>query len=104
MSNSQLSKSFNRKFFHDFVELSPEHQAEILKTEGVLLDTELDGNSLVRLYYLAGFFVEEILDNTSLELQFILPYKRGFRIASYLLQQDSPALGISFLQNYPYHN
>ncbi len=104
MSNSHPSKSFNKKFFHDFVELSPEHQAEILKLEGLLLDTDIEGDSIVRLYYIAGFFVEEFLDKEKLNIQFILPYKRGFRIHSFLAQPETPALGKNFLQTYPYHN
>lgn len=104
MNKSSVSKSFNRKSFHDFVELSPAHQAEVLRTEAQLLDTEVDGNSLVNLYYLSGFFVEEILHKTTLELQFILPYKRGFRIRNYLLDQNGNMLGQNYIQHYPYHN
>lgn len=75
---------FNAQSFQSFVKFSPERQSEILKTTGLLLDTDFEHDSIVNLYFLSGFFVEEIVDKTTRELKFVLPFKHGFKIQNYV--------------------
>jgi hypothetical protein len=74
----------NLQLFYAFVKSGPISQHQALLNKGVLLDSDNEGAHLVNLYYLDGFFVEETICNRHNSVVNILPYKRGYKLKSFL--------------------
>jgi hypothetical protein len=69
--------------FNSFVKLAMNEQALLLEEKGLKLDTEFDDNQVINLYFLNGFFVEEIRSACN-KIVAILPYKRGYKLETFL--------------------
>lgn len=83
-ANNNIHPEINQKDFLDFIKLSQINQAGLLKATGVKLDSDIENDKRVNLFYLGGFFVEEIRaisDNSLLE---IIPFKNGYRLENYV--------------------
>ena len=70
--------------FYEFSQLSASDQLLMLAAYGVLLDTDREDGKVIRLYFLHGFFVEQV-ENTSGEVLELIPYKNGYRLYNFLL-------------------
>jgi len=81
---TNLHSILNLQSFYDFVKLSKTQKEELLITEGVFLDLDNEKDLVTRLFFLKGFFVEEIFCRSLNEVMDIIPYKQGYRIESYL--------------------
>lgn len=79
----------NLKSFHDFNKLSITEKKELLSAEGIFLDLESEDDLVTRLYFLNGFFVEEVFSRSKNEIVELIPYKKGFKIESYLKNDSS---------------
>ena len=95
---------FSAQSFHSFIKFNPERQAEILRANGLLLDTEFERDSIVNLYFISGFFVEEILDKNTRELQFVLPFRHGFKIQNYVKYRSFFSKENKVILDFPYCN
>lgn len=73
----------------EFVKLNTIQKVELLTQEAVLLDLDTEKNTITRLYFYRGFFVEEVFCRNLNEITDIIPYKQGFRIKSYLKSESS---------------
>lgn len=73
----------NLQSFYDFVKLSLSQQCALLKEKGLFLDLDSEKTTLTRLYFLNGFFVEEITSVESNTITGIIPYKQGYRLGNY---------------------
>jgi hypothetical protein len=82
MKTDSRQPALTSKSFYDFIKLSKTRQTSLLKEKGILLDFDNENNIVTRLYFLNGFFVEEIMNQQS-SLSEIIPYKQGYRIESY---------------------
>ncbi len=69
--------------FYSFVKLSEQQRRRLLKEKGTLLDTENNADNIVKLYFLDGFYVEEIIPLNSPGTSEIVPFKRGYKLESY---------------------
>lgn len=70
--------------FYGFLKLEKQKQADVLKHKAIKLDSDVDGNQVIHLYFIDGFFVEEIRSCNTGTLISILPYKTGYRLAIFL--------------------
>jgi hypothetical protein len=62
--------------------MNEKEQMKMLKEKGILIDEEKEQELIIRLYFVNGFFVEETTkDNKVIEM---LPFRRGYKIDSYL--------------------
>lgn len=95
---------FNRQSFQEFVKFKPERQSEVLKSTGLLLDTDFEQDTIVNLYFLSGFFVEEIIDKKTRKLQFVLPFKHGFKIQNYVKYRSFFSKENKVVLDFPYCN
>lgn len=69
--------------FFEFNRLPLGRKLAILQDIGVLLDTDVDKERVVKLYFLYGFFVERIESLTGEHLE-LIPYKNGYRVYNFL--------------------
>lgn len=67
-----------------FLQLSTKERVSQLHQKGLLLDSDVEKESRVNLYYLNGFFVEEIQNSITSEVEDLIPYKSGYRLKTYL--------------------
>lgn len=67
-----------------FLQLNTKERVSLLHQKGLLIDSYVEKESRVNLYYLNGFFVEEIQNSNSTEVQDLIPYKSGYRLKTYL--------------------
>lgn len=84
MKNQFTQPNLNQQAFNTFVKSCETSQHQVLLDKGILLDIDKEGTLQVNLYFLDGFFVEEIIcnfDNTIIE---IVPYKTGYKLESFL--------------------
>lgn len=95
---------FNSESFNSFVKYAPKTQSDILKKTGLLLDTDFEKDTIVNLYFLSGFFVEEIIDKNTRELQFVLPFKQGFKIRNYVKYRSFFSKENKVILDFPYCN
>ena len=63
---------------YDYAKLSEGEKEELLKNQALFVEQYTDGDVLIQIYFLNGFFVEvtikkgKVTDN--------IPYKRGYKI------------------------
>jgi hypothetical protein len=57
----------------------------LLKNEGFFIESEMEGRSIINVYFLNGFFVEVTVCEG--EVIYNLPYQRGHMISESLLHQ-----------------
>lgn len=72
-----LLTAFNQASFNQFVRLSSEQKSDLLKKSGLLVDSLNDHNEHVDLYFIDGYFAEEIRYSES-GAHIVLPYKNGY--------------------------
>ncbi len=91
MKKNTLLSTLNLQSFYDFVRLNMHQQSRLLLAEGIILDQDNDYDTLTRLYFLDGFFVEEIVCKSTNELTDIIPYKQGYKLKSFMGIKRYPA-------------
>lgn len=84
MVTEQLLPILNSQAFYDFAKLSKIRQIELLRGYGTFLDQDADEDTVTRLYFLHGFFVEEIVSEKNNEVMELIPYKQGYKLDNYL--------------------
>lgn len=67
----------------DFIRLSLSEQCKILKQLGIFLESYQDKETLVKIYYVSGFFVEVTISKPELEKIEIIPYRNGYKSSHY---------------------
>lgn len=75
---------FNNEAFNTFIHLEPIAQHNKLVSNGLLVDRDIDNNEPVNLYFLDGFFVEEIRPDNEINPPDIIPYKHGYKAESFV--------------------
>ena len=74
----------NLQSFYSFAKLTKTEQETLLVEEGVFLDLDCEKETTTRLYFLQGFFVEEIFNRNLNEIVDVIPYKQGYKIESFI--------------------
>ena len=87
MKTNTLYPFLNLKYFYEFIKMNRNEQGLLLKEQGVLLDFDSEKEITTRLYFLQGFFVEEIFCREQNEIIDVIPYKQGYRIERFLKAQ-----------------
>lgn len=72
------------KSFFDFIKLNKTEQGKLLIERGIFLDMDNEKDTITRLYFLDGFFVEEIICKNNSEVVELIPFKQGYKIESFL--------------------
>ena len=67
-----------------FLHLNTNEKVSLLHQKGLLLDSDVEKESRVNLFYINGFFVEEILNRITSEIEDLIPYKSGYKLETYL--------------------
>ena len=70
--------------FYGFVKSSKDEKIRQLLNKGILMDTDIEKDTKISLYYLEGFFVELSTSVKSKQITDIVPFKRGYRVQNYL--------------------
>lgn len=73
----------DHKHFYSFLKRPVSQQTELLRTEGILLDTDIEKDYLINLYYIKGFFVEETFSISQKRVIENIPFKQGYRFQNY---------------------
>lgn len=84
MKIDSIHPQLNLQSFYDFAKMSKEDQCSLILKNGMFLDADIEKDSLVKLYFLNGFFVEEVVSLHEDKVIDIIPYKQGYRLESYL--------------------
>lgn len=84
MKIDSIQPLLNLQSFYDFVKLSTSQQSALLKEKGLFLDLDSEKSTLTKLYFMNGFFVEEITHRRLNSVVEIIPYRQGYRIENYL--------------------
>jgi hypothetical protein len=84
MKIDSIQPALNLKSFYDFVRLNQSQQINLLKEKGLFLDLDSEKTTLTKLYFINGFFVEEVINRKKNSVIDIIPYKQGYRIENYL--------------------
>jgi hypothetical protein len=71
----------------DFARLSRPEQIELLRTCGILLDTDFENDKFIHLYFLNGYFVEVTISPSNNGETAIIPFRQGYRMRTYIRQQ-----------------
>ena len=61
MKIDSIQPQINLQSFYDFAKLDKSQQCELLDSEAVFLDLDSDKSTFTKLYFLSGFFIEEIV-------------------------------------------
>lgn len=88
MKTETLKPNLNLHSIVDFARLSKTQQITMLAQEAVLLDLDSEKAIITRLYFIDGFFVEEVFNRDLNEIVDIIPYRKGFRIKSFLKSES----------------
>jgi hypothetical protein len=96
MKMNYVIPQLNANAFYTFIKLNKSEQAKILRDCALKLDTENDGDDVVNLYYLNGFFVEEIISGTGNNDVTFLPFKRGYKLEKFLKDKGAIEMKASF--------
>lgn len=75
---------FDAKAMSSFAKEDVIRQSEILKENGIMLDRDSENDKTINLYFLKGFFVEEIISRAENKILDILPFKRGYKVEKFL--------------------
>ena len=78
MKTLTITPAINLNFFYNFAKMSLIQKEEVLKHKGIRFDCYCENDLETNIYYLNGFYVEEIIDNKENTLQDIIPYKHGY--------------------------
>lgn len=54
----------------------------LIEHEGILLDTYIDKNDIIKIYFLHEFFIEVNVNVDSRFITDIIPFKRGFKLTN----------------------
>jgi hypothetical protein len=73
----------NQKKLGHFAGLTLTQKKALLTKKACLLDSDEEKGDIVNLYFLEGFFVEEIICANTQTIKDIIPYKSGFRLSHY---------------------
>jgi hypothetical protein len=74
----------NPKGLYNFLKTSISGQTEILRNHGILLDTDIEKDILINLYFIDGFFVEETFSISEKRVIENIPFKQGYRMQNYV--------------------
>lgn len=77
MENTNTLTSFNTESFNNFVHLDKSQKFALLRKKALLVDSMNDKNERVNLYFLDGYFIEEVINHAS-GASLILPYRHGY--------------------------
>ena len=66
-----------------FIKLNIAEQSTILKQKGLFIDQDTENNKLINLYYIDGFFVEEIMSMEEKRVLEIIPFRQGYKVEKY---------------------
>jgi hypothetical protein len=84
MKIDTIQPLLNLQSFYDFAKLNKTDQSLVLTEQGIFLDIDSESTTFTRLYFLKGFFVEEIVSRNQNRVIDIIPYKQGYKIERYL--------------------
>lgn len=84
MVAQQLLPLLNLQAFYDFVKLSKPRKMEVLRSYGTFLDQDCEEDTVTSLYFVHGFFVEEVSSKKNNEVLELIPYKQGYKLDNYL--------------------
>ena len=84
MRSEKLLPILNLQSFYTFAKLNKQQQLKLLKQKGIYLDHDCEKDTIIKLYFLQGFFVEEIISLTTNKVIYIIPYKQGYKIESFM--------------------
>jgi hypothetical protein len=84
MKIDTIQPQVNLKSFFDFAKLDLAKKTELLTTKGTFLDLDSEKNTLTKLYFLNGFFVEEVICRKLNKTVDVIPFKQGYRIENYI--------------------
>jgi hypothetical protein len=88
MKTEILQPNLNLQSIVDFVRLNKTQQITMLAEEAVLLDLDTEKKTITRLYFIDGFFVEEIFSRALNKVIDIIPYRKGFRIKNFIKPEN----------------
>jgi len=84
MTTETLQTPLDIQSFYNFAKLTKKQQGILLNDEGIFLDLDCEKETTIRLYFLQGFFVEEIFNRNLNEIVDVIPYKQGYKIENFL--------------------
>ncbi len=84
MKIDAIHPQLNLQSFYDFAKMSRGEQCSLIEQNAMFLDADIEKDSLIKLYFLNGFFVEEIVSLHEDKILDVIPYKQGYRLESYL--------------------
>jgi hypothetical protein len=71
---------------YDYAKLSAEEKEELLKNQALFVDQYNEGDVLIQIYFLNGFFVEVTIKNGKVTDN--IPYQRGYKMTTDILKTD----------------
>lgn len=80
MKTLTLTPAINLRSFYNFAKMSLTQKEEVLKHKGIYFDCFCENGLKTNIYYLNGFYVEEIVNHKENVIQDIIPFKHGYRI------------------------
>ncbi len=69
---------------YEFIALSMDAKADELWANGLFIKGHRDASHSFNLYFMHGFYVEVTMDNTSMAILHITPFKRGHLLDKYI--------------------
>lgn len=96
MNKSTSIKEIDIRSFYKFIRLNKEEQGRLLTERGMFLDLDDEEETMTRLYFLDGFFVEEVFCKNTNQVIEMIPFKRGYRLESFLGQRHALVQGGPF--------
>lgn len=69
---------------YEYISLSIDAKANELWQHGLFIQGHRDGSNSFNLYFMHGFYVEVTMDNTSMAILHITPFKRGHLLDKYI--------------------
>lgn len=90
MKTNTIHSVLNLKSFYDFARLNKSQQTVILNQHGLFLDADLENDTLTRLYFLKGFFVEVIFSKKLNTVVDMIPYKQGYKLERFINVKTKP--------------
>ncbi len=84
MKIDSIHPQLDLQSFYEFVKLDRSQQCEILGKKATFLDLDSDKLTFTKLYFLNGFFVEEVVCRKNNTVVDVIPFKQGYKIESYI--------------------
>lgn len=69
---------------YEYIALNIDAKADELWAHGLFIQGHRDANNSFILYFMHGFYVEVTMDNTSMAILHITPFKRGYLLDKYI--------------------